>query len=250
MIHRAWDELARIYAASTVETELAQTREFALGRLDEGRQVGAWLLERFPARRPLRVLDVGAGNGGVSLGVANYAATEVHALDVLVNPELRALQRETALPIHASVGVGERLPFRDGSFDVVLCLETIEHVRDPQFLAREILRVLNEGGECMITTPARFRYFFRRDPHYGIPGLLLLPDALQRFVATKIVRRTKSYDVEHIFWSVAEIVRLFEGATKHEAFWNRAYPSARSRQRDAIWFRYKHLMWDRIVVTK
>ena len=38
------------------------------------------------------------------------------------------------------------LPFDDGAFDLVLCAETIEHVRDVQLLLSEVRRVLRPGG--------------------------------------------------------------------------------------------------------
>ncbi len=240
MIRRDWNELTRLFLS------VAIGGAFAEGRLEEGRQVGAWLLERHRERRPLRVLDIGAGNGGVSLGVANYVDAEVHSLDIVANPQLLTLRRASGVPMHAMVGVGERLPFANETFDVVLCLETIEHVPDAHALGAEIMRVLKRGGECMVTTPARLRHFFTRDPHYGIPGLLLLSDRAQKFVAELFI---DTYDVVHIFWSVDEIVRCFPGASAHEAFFNRQYPSGRPR-RDALWYRYRHLLWDRIVLTK
>ena len=241
MIRQDWPGLERLFA------EVVSGPEFAEGRLDEGRRVTSWLLERHPDRRPLRVLDLGAGNGGVSLGAANFSDAEVHSLDIIPNRHLLELRRRCDLPLRPCIGVGEALPFADETFDVVLCLETLEHVFHPDEVGREVMRVLKPGGECMITTPARLRYLFARDPHFGIPGLLLLPDWGQRFVGKYLWR--VDYDVVHIFWSVDEVVRCFPGATKHEAFFHRQYPSGKPR-RDALWWRYKHLLWDRIVITK
>lgn len=253
---RPWDELTRLFTARIASgfgawvapgsEHYEAALRFALGRLDEGRQVGEFFLRRL-GDRDLRVLDLGAGNGGVSLGIANYRRMELHALDVLVNPELLALRRETSVPMHAAVGVGERLPFADASFDVVLCLETIEHVPDAPGLAREILRVLTPGGQCMVTTPARVRYWFRRDPHYDIPGLLLLPDGLQRWVATRVLRRVEHYDVQHIYWHTSEIARLFRGATRFEGFWNYDYGGSLG---DKIAHVFRKFFWDRLVIVK
>jgi SAM-dependent methyltransferase len=240
-VRRNWDELARLF--STVAPAPGDT--FSQGRLEEGRQIGGWLLDRHPDRRPLRILDIGADNGGVVLGAANYVGNDVHSIDINPNPQLLALRQASGFPMYPVVAVGERLPFRDETFDVVVCLETIEHVPTPKLLGPEIMRVLRRGGECMITTPARLRYVFARDPHYGLPGLLLLPDRLQKLVAERFV---DTYDVVHIFWSVDEVVRCFPGATSHEAFFHRKYGD--SEWRDALWWRWRHLLWDRIVITK
>lgn len=46
-----------------------------------------------------------------------------------------------------------RLPFEDGTFDRVACLEGIEHVVDRHRTLRELRRVLKPGGKLLITTP-------------------------------------------------------------------------------------------------
>ena len=46
-----------------------------------------------------------------------------------------------------------RLPFKDSSFDAVLCFETIEHLSEPERLLFELRRVLCTGGEMILTTP-------------------------------------------------------------------------------------------------
>src|SRR5690606_30772767 len=49
------------------------------------------------------------------------------------------------------------LPFRDESFDFVLCTEVLEHVPDPHRAYAEIARVLKPGGRALITTPFMYR---------------------------------------------------------------------------------------------
>jgi SAM-dependent methyltransferase len=45
------------------------------------------------------------------------------------------------------------LPYPDGAFDVVTCLETLEHVHDTDHLAREIRRVLAPAGYAVVSVP-------------------------------------------------------------------------------------------------
>jgi SAM-dependent methyltransferase len=49
------------------------------------------------------------------------------------------------------------LPFRNGSFDFVLCTEVLEHVPDPEKSWAEIARVLKPGGVALVTTPFIYR---------------------------------------------------------------------------------------------
>lgn len=58
---------------------------------------------------------------------------------------------------------GHRLPFRDGSFDGVLCNQVLEHVFTPEQFLRELLRVLAPGGRLVLTVP--FAWGEHEQPH-------------------------------------------------------------------------------------
>lgn len=47
----------------------------------------------------------------------------------------------------------EKLPFGDGSFDMVTMLELLEHLQDHRLLIEETKRVLKKGGVVFVTTP-------------------------------------------------------------------------------------------------
>ncbi|MGH2762926.1 MAG: class I SAM-dependent methyltransferase [Thermoleophilaceae bacterium] len=97
-----------------------------------------------------RALDLGCGDGRLT---AELEAAELTAADV--SPV--ALERAgTRLPGVRLVELepDAPLPFGDGAFDLVLCAETVEHVRDVQLFLSEARRVLRPGGELALTTPA------------------------------------------------------------------------------------------------
>ena len=56
-------------------------------------------------------------------------------------PEARVVELDPDAP----------LPLADGAFDLVLCAETLEHVRDVQLFLSEIRRVLRPGGRLALT---------------------------------------------------------------------------------------------------
>jgi 2-polyprenyl-3-methyl-5-hydroxy-6-metoxy-1,4-benzoquinol methylase len=223
-----------------------QTLQFALGRLREGEELSEFFSRRL-STRVVKVLDLGAGNGGVSIALAN-AAFDVTAMDIVPNPDLLALRRQTGLPVRQIIGNGHCVPFGAGTFDVVVCLDTIEHVPHPERLGPEIMRVLRPGGLCMITTPARLRHLFGREPHFGIPALLLLPARAQRWVA-HLLREGIDYDVHQVFWHVRRVARLFPNTKDVEVLWNRPFPF-QNRFGNWWWFRFRNLLWDRIILTK
>jgi SAM-dependent methyltransferase len=100
-----------------------------------------------------RVLDLGCGDGRLT---AELRASEVVAADVSPVALGRAATR---LPDASLVELepDEPLSLPDGGFDLVLCAETIEHVRDVQLLLSEARRVLVPGGRIAVTTPAHGR---------------------------------------------------------------------------------------------
>lgn len=107
-----------------------------------------------------RVLDLGCGDGRLTtyLGAAALTAADVSPV---------ALQRARSRLPGASIVELEPdapLPFDDGAFDLVLCAETIEHVRDVQLLLSEVRRVLRPGGTLALTTPASLPVIRRPDP--------------------------------------------------------------------------------------
>jgi 2-polyprenyl-3-methyl-5-hydroxy-6-metoxy-1,4-benzoquinol methylase len=108
--------------------------------------------------RPLgRMLNVGSGEGDIDPLLASYAA-ELESGDVNAADVEHARAMNAAVPnVRYSVLDGERLAYADASFDVVVCLEVIEHVGDPVALLAELARVLRPGGRVVLTCPsARF----------------------------------------------------------------------------------------------
>jgi SAM-dependent methyltransferase len=63
--------------------------------------------------------------------------------------------------LHAAVADVRRLPFRDGSFDAVYSMGTIEHFRESETALREIHRVLRPGGRAVVGVPNRWDPFLR-----------------------------------------------------------------------------------------
>jgi SAM-dependent methyltransferase len=272
----AWDVLRQNFLAAIhddfarwIGVHQAHFREqlvFALGRFDEGAGLVRYL-ELTGHSGLANVLDIGAGNGGVAFAIANCRQYSVHTLDIVPNAQLRTLRGALNLPVRSVVAVGERIPLAAASMDIILLLDTLEHLSDPRAVAAEIMRVLRPGGVCMLTTPARLRHVFGPDPHYGIRSLVIFPNAVQRRIVNDIARRRvrgeqgierPAYDVEHLFWHVREVSRLFPGPKNVEVLYERTFrppPSIwhiRHPRTLAEWIAYhsREFFWDRIVITK
>ncbi len=101
----------------------------------------------------LKVLDVGCGGGYTCEFLAQRGA-EVTGIDQSAAC-IEAAEGHSAamgLTIDYRVGVGETLPFEDDGFDVVVCVDVLEHVESPAATVAEIGRVLRPGGQFCFDT--------------------------------------------------------------------------------------------------
>lgn len=98
----------------------------------------ATLLDLLPAR-PRRVLEVGCGEGGQLRKVAGSAPDAALFGFDLPSDELAG--RWEGLDASMVTGSADSLPYPDDAFDLVLALEVLEHVPDPDAVLAEIARV-------------------------------------------------------------------------------------------------------------
>jgi SAM-dependent methyltransferase len=100
-----------------------------------------------------RALDLGCGDGRLTTLLRARALTAADVSRVALDRASSRLPGATLVPLEPDAP----LPFADSAFDLVLCAETIEHVRDVQLLLSEVRRVLRPGGELALTTPSHSR---------------------------------------------------------------------------------------------
>lgn len=85
------------------------------------------------------------------------------------------------------VGRAERLPFRDGCFDAVICTQLLGLVADPAAMGHEIARVLRRGGRAWVSGPAAYPYDSAAPEHrFGEPDL---PAVFPELRVVEIVRQ-------------------------------------------------------------
>ena len=104
-----------------------------------------------------RVLEVGAGSGRDSLGLARAGAMAVVLDYAEASLELVQEQaRAQGLRVHLVRADALRMPFRDAAFDVVFHQGLLEHFRDPRPLLRENVRVARHGARVVVDVPQSF----------------------------------------------------------------------------------------------
>jgi len=101
------------------------------------------ILQKLP---PGRLLDVPAGEGALAARL-QCSGFEVRCCDLY--PEIFRLPGVQILRGDLSAA----LPYEDGAFDYLTCVEGLEHIENPHQAVREFRRVLKPGGHLVVTTP-------------------------------------------------------------------------------------------------
>lgn len=152
---------------------------------------------RFGGWRGRDALDLGCAGGFMADALARRGA-RVTGID----PAARAVAAATAHAareghdIRYDVGVGEALPYADASFDVVVCVDVLEHVADLAAVMAETARVLRPGGLFLFDTInrnplARFGVVTVAEDVLGLlpkgthdPEMFIRPDELRAALTT------------------------------------------------------------------
>ncbi len=118
-----------------------------------------------------RVLDVSTGTGEAARMALPFAGTEGVVVGVDISSEMLTSARAGlhGLPFLPVAADGQALPFRDSSFDAVVCQLGLQFFPDPAKGLGEFRRVLRKDGSaaiCVISTPDRA-------PMWGIPADVL-----------------------------------------------------------------------------
>ena len=108
--------------------------------------------------------------------------------------------------LRATVADVRSLPYRDGRFDAIYSMGTIEHFRDPETALREMHRVLRPGGRALVGVPNRWDPFLRPLLASALQAARLYGYGYERSFSRRALRRmleTAGFEV------VAETAILF-----------------------------------------
>lgn len=118
--------------------------------------------------KPKEILEIGSRQAVNQTDIANlrilFPESNFVGLD---------MQKGPGVDVVASA---EKLPFKDKSFDLIFCLETLEHTERPAVICTEIERVLKTNGVAIISSQQNFPIhmhpsdYFRYTP-YGLKAL-------------------------------------------------------------------------------
>ena len=137
LAHRWWD----------TESEFRPLHQINPLRLD-------WIQNLIPVKG-LRVLDVGCGGGILADAMARKGA-DVLGIDLstkaLKVAQLHALEAQTEGVQYREISAEALAVEQPGSFDVVTCMEMLEHVPDPSLVVKACATLVKPGGHVFFST--------------------------------------------------------------------------------------------------
>ena len=171
--------------------------ECALQKVEVGKKKVA-MVERHLSIAGKRILDIGCGDGGISIAFAKRGGV-VSGIDSDPNRIERASvwAQEHGVKVDFLLEDGEHTHFASGSFDLIICNAVIEHVYNPEQLAEEISRLLRTDGFLFLDTPNKLSFLqLISDTHFCLFGISMLPRWLAEFYVVTVRRRHVRYDVD------------------------------------------------------
>jgi len=121
----------------------------------------------------MEVLDLGCAGGFMAeaLHDRNARVTGIDPAAQAVDAARRHAET-SGKAIRYDVGVGEDLPYENGRFDIVVCVDVLEHVADLTKVLAEVERVLKPGGTFLFDT-------INRNPISRLAAITIAEDVLR-----------------------------------------------------------------------
>lgn len=153
------------------------------------------LAARLPSIRPAVALDLGCGLGG-DLGLVRAAHPDCALHGVDFGPHNAERLAAAGITLHVRDIERETLPFADGTVDLVIANQVIEHTKEIFWIFHEVFRVLKPGG--------RF--------YLGVPNLLSLHNRLLMLLGRHPTQH-KLYSAHVRVFSPRDLRAFFETVT-------------------------------------
>jgi len=134
-------------------------------------------VEKLPKDRRYRLIDVGAAARILSKWLPENI--EYESVDYKHYTEETDEKQDHIINLD-DIGNGDKFPMEDGRYDIVVCLETLEHLIYPGRVIKELLRIGKDKGLFFFSMPNEYNFWSRLQMFFGI-----VPKSRAPFIVTE-----------------------------------------------------------------
>ncbi len=157
------------------------------------------------------VLDIGCGFGWFELLALSKEVRSITGVEVTGGDLETAKKHVSAPDVRFEVASAISLPFRDESFNTIVCWEVLEHIprnTEPQAFG-EFYRVLRPGGTLYLSTPHAALLSKTLDPAWWLIGHRHYSTTTLRQLSHEAGLSVELLDVRGGMWLIASILNLY-----------------------------------------
>lgn len=111
----------------------------------------------FNFQKEVNILDIGCNYGSLIYNLHRSGYKNIYGIDVNKDSIQQGKLLYDIISKNITVYDGEKIPFKDESFDIILMFDVIEHIQNIQYyLNNEVYRVLKKDGVFIFQTPNKY----------------------------------------------------------------------------------------------
>ncbi len=155
-------------------------------------------------------LDIGPGSGRWLNFMKNKNAKKLFAVDI--SPKVIDLNKTFCNKIFQLDIESKKLPLKDNSTDLILCLEVLEHIRDPNNLINELFRIMKSNSIAIFTIPNILSFASRVRVLVGLLPIAIISDPthIKFYKKRSIFKIFSDYNFKVEFYSSSFTLNPFD----------------------------------------
>lgn len=147
-------------------------------------------LKKMNVSKGARILDIGCGGGALLQVLAFEGYTDTHGVDI--SPEAIAFGKAKGLANVQLADAQEKQDFPDSHFDVIIAMDILEHLKNPERALLEWRRLLKKDGTLLAFVPAFQMLWSEHD---------VINHHIVRYTKTKLLELGRHADLQPTHYS-------------------------------------------------
>ncbi len=165
-------------------------------------------IKNLPANKEFKLLDVGAGMRDIK----PHLPSNIKYVSVDCTTDV---EHNIVIDLDKGSDGNGRIPIPSDSFDIVLCLETLEHLQNPRKTIEEILRIAKDDAWIFLSMPNEYNLWLRLQYLFGIKDKMKEPFQIVSKHLHIHLPRVK--DIKKLFSSYINIEEIYYGWNSYRA---------------------------------